>query len=504
MALLEITTLALVICVTCLVFLFVWKKSHKAGRLPPGPTPLPIIGNLMQLNLKDVPASLSKLAKEYGPVYTLYLGSQITVVLHGYEAVKEALIDQGDEFLCRGRIPIIDDTQRGYGIFFSNGNRWKQMRRFSLMTLRNFGMGKRSLEERVQEEAQFLVEELRKTEAQPLDPVFTLSCASCNVICSVLFNERFHYNNKTLLSLLSLLNKNFNRINSPWNQIYNLWPKLIKHLPGEHKAFSKRLNDIKYFILEKVKEHQKSLDHNNPRDYIDCFLSKMEQEKQNPESEFHLENLATCGSNLFSAGIETTSITLSYGLLLLMKYPEVQAKVHEEIDRVIGCNQSPCMKDKIKLPYTEAVLHEIQRYITLLPSNMPRTVVRDTKFRQYFIPKGATVLPSLSSVLYDCKEFPNPKKFDPGHFLDKNGSVRKTEYFVPFSMGKRACVGEGLARVELFLFLTTILQNFVLKPLGEPKDIETKPIVTGLINIPQPYKLCFIPRQKKNFSLLTI
>ncbi|XP_036685411.1 cytochrome P450 2C23-like isoform X2 [Balaenoptera musculus] len=186
MALLEITTLALVICVTCLVFLFVWKKSHKAGRLPPGPTPLPIIGNLMQLNLKDVPASLSKLAKEYGPVYTLYLGSQITVVLHGYEAVKEALIDQGDEFLCRGRIPIIDDTQRGYGIFFSNGNRWKQMRRFSLMTLRNFGMGKRSLEERVQEEAQFLVEELRKTEAQPLDPVFTLSCASCNVICSVL------------------------------------------------------------------------------------------------------------------------------------------------------------------------------------------------------------------------------------------------------------------------------------------------------------------------------
>ncbi|XP_054936783.1 cytochrome P450 2C23-like isoform X2 [Physeter macrocephalus] len=454
MALLEGTTFALVICVTCLVFLFVWKKSHKGGRLPPGPTPLPIIGNLMQLNLKDVPASLSKLAKEYGPIYTLYLGSQITVILHGYEAVKEALIDQGDEFLCRGRIPIIDDTLRGY--------------------------------------------------AQPLDPVFTLSCASCNVICSILFNERFHYDNKMLLSLLSLLNKNFNRINSPWNQIYNLWPKLIKHLPGEHKAFSKRLNDIKYFILEKVKEHQKSLDHNNPRDYIDCFLSKMEQEKQNPESEFHLENLTTCGSNLFSAGIETTSITLSYGLLLLMKYPKVQAKVHEEIDRVIGCNQSPCMKDKIKLPYTEAVLHEIQRYLTLLPSNMPRTVVQDTKFRQYFIPKGATILPLLSSVLYDCKEFPNPEKFDPGHFLDKNGSVRKTEYFVPFSMGKRACVGEGLARVELFLFFTTILQNFVLKPLGEPKDIETKPIVTGFINIPQPYKLCFIPRQKKNFSLLTI
>uniref|UniRef100_A0AC11CTJ9 Uncharacterized protein n=1 Tax=Ovis aries TaxID=9940 RepID=A0AC11CTJ9_SHEEP len=483
---LEITTLALVICVTCLVFLFVWKKSHKGlGKLPPGPAPLPIIGNLMQLNLKDIPASLSKLAKQYGPVYTLYLGSQTTVVLHGYEAAKEALIDQGDEFLGRAHIPIIDDTQRGYGLFFSNGDTWKQIRCFSLMTLRDFGMGKRSLEERIQEEAQFLVEELRKSEAQPFNPALTLSCATCNVICSILFNERFHYNNKTLHSLLDLLNKNFNRVSSLWNQIYNLWPKLIKPLPGEHRALSKRLEGVHYFVLEKVKEHQKSLNHNNPRDYIDCFLSRMEQEKQNPESEFHLENLATCGSNLFSAGVEITTATLSYGFLLLMKYPEVQAKVHEEIDHVIGHTRSPCMKDKMKLPYTEAVLHEIQRYITLIPSNLPHTVVRDTKVRQYVIPK-------VRGGWESC--FLIQRSLTQAIFLDKNGNFRKTKYFVAFSIGKRACVREGLAHMELFLFFTTILQNFVLKSLGETKDIETKLIVTGLINMPPPFKLCLIPR----------
>ncbi|XP_020927835.1 cytochrome P450 2C33 isoform X1 [Sus scrofa] len=444
MELLGITTLALMVCVTCLVFLSVWKKNHKRRRLPPGPTPLPIIGNLMQLNLKDIPASLSKLAKQYGPVCTVYFGSQPAVVLHGYEAVKEALIDQGDEFLGRGIIPIIDDTQGGY--------------------------------------------------AQPFDPTFILSCAPCNVICSILFNDRFHYDNETFLSLMNLLNANFRQISSPWIQIYNLWPQIIKHLPGEHRAFSKRLKDSRSFILEKVKEHQKSPNLNNPQDYIDCFLSKMEQEKQNPDSEFHLENLINSGSNLFAAGTETTTSTLRYGLLLLMKHPEVQAKVHEEIDRVIGRSQRPCMQDKMKLPYTEAVLHEIQRYIALLPSNLPHATVRDTKFREYIIPKGTTVLPLLSSVLHDCKEFPNPEKFDPGHFLDKDGSFRKTEYFVPFSIGKRACAGESLARMELFLFFTTILQHFVLKPLKEPKDLETKPISVGLFNLPPPFKLCLIPR----------
>ncbi|KAM9197666.1 cytochrome P450 2C23-like [Dugong dugon] len=491
---LEISALTLVTCVTCLIFLLVWRKSHTMRRLPPGPAPLPIIGNMLQLNFKDIPASMSKLAEDYGPVYTLHLGPQPTVVLHGYEAVKEALIDRGDVFLGRGRMPIIEDTQKGYGIIFSRGERWKQMRRFSLMTLRNFGMGKRSIEERVQEEAQYLVEELRKTEAQPFDPTFILSCAPCNTICSILFNEHFQYGNEKFLYLMNLLNENFRQINSPWNQIYNLWPTLIKCLPGEHRAFSKRLDGVKYFVLEKVKEHQGSLDHNNPRDFIDCFLSKMEEEKNNTESEFVLENLVTCASNLFVAGTETTSSTLRFGLLLLMKHPEVEAKVHEEIDRVIGHNQSPCMKDKMKLPYTNAVLHEIQRFITLLPCSLPHTVIRDTKFRQFIIPKGTTILPLLSSVLFDCKQFPNPEKFDPGHFLDKNGSFKKTEYFVPFSLGKRACVGESLAHMELFLFFTTIMQNFSLKPLVEPKELNIKPLVTGLLNIPPPYRLCFIPR----------
>nr|XP_048286078.1 cytochrome P450 2C26-like [Myodes glareolus] len=151
------------------------------------------------------------------------------------------------------------------------------------------------------------------------------------------------------------------------------------------------------------------------------------------------------------------------------------------------------MQDRSRMPYTDAMIHEVQRFINFIPTNLPHAVTCDTKFRNYIIPKGTTVITSLSSVLHDSKEFPNPETFDPGHFLDKNGNFKKSDYFVPFSTGKRICAGEGLARMELFLFLTTILQNFKLKSLVNTKDIDTTPMLNGFASVPPKYQLCFIP-----------
>uniref|UniRef100_A0A4X1URG4 unspecific monooxygenase n=1 Tax=Sus scrofa TaxID=9823 RepID=A0A4X1URG4_PIG len=436
---------------------------------------------------------IPKLSKVYGPVYTVYLGLKPTVVLHGCEAMKEALIDAGEEFSGRGHFPMAERVNKGHGIIFSSGKRWKEIRRFSLMTLRNFGMGKRSIEERVQEEARCLVEELRKTNASPCDPTFLLGCAPCNVICSIIFRNRFDYTDPNFLTLLEKLNENFRILSSPWIQVCNNFPALIDYLPGSHNKVFKNSAYVKSYILEKVKEHQASLDVNDPRDFIDCFLIKMEQEKHNQQSEYTIENLIATVSDMFSAGAETTSTTMRYGLLLLLKHPEVTAKVQEEIDRVIGRHRSACMQDRSHMPYTDAVVHEIQRYIDLVPTNLPHAVTCDIKFRNYLIPKGTTILTSLTSVLYDCKAFPNPEVFDPGHFLDESDNFKKSDYFMPFSTGKRICVGEGLARMELFLFLTTILQKFNLKSVVDPKDIDTTPVANGFASVPPFYQICFIP-----------
>ncbi|KAM5140194.1 cytochrome P450 2C18-like isoform 7-T7 [Callospermophilus lateralis] len=424
----------LVLSLCCLLFFSLWRQNSGGRKLPPGPTPLPILGNILQIDAKNIGRSLSNLSKVYGPVFTLYLGKKPTVVLHGYEAVKEALIDRGEEFSGRGSFPVVDRTSTGLGIILSNGNRWKEMRRFSVATLRSFGMGKRSIEQCVQEEARCLVEELRKTKCSSCDPTLYLGCAPCNVICSIVFHNRFDYKDQHLLSFLEKFDENLKILSSPWIQ-----------------------------------------------------------EKYNQETEFTTEALITTVNDLFGAGTETVSSTLKYGILLLLKYPEITAKVQEEIDHVIGRHRSPCMQDKSHMPYTEAVVHEIQRYIDLLPTSGPRATTCDIKFRNYFIPKGTTIIVSLTSVLHDSNEFPNPEKFDPGHFLDESGKFKKSDYFMPFSTGKRMCAGESLARMELFLFVTTILQNFHLKSVVDLKDLDITPVTRGFASVPPTYQLCFVP-----------
>ncbi|XP_003224943.2 cytochrome P450 2C9 [Anolis carolinensis] len=489
------TSVLLLVCISCLLLSAFWKsQANKRTKMPPGPTPLPIIGNALQLKTNHLDLTLCKLSEKYGSVFTLHFGTKPVVVLHGYNAVKEALIDQAEDFAPRGRMPLVEKYFRGQGIIFSNGERWKQLRRFALTTLRNFGMGKKSIEERIREEAQYLLERLQGTKEQPFDPTFLLNCATSNIICSIVFGKHYDYDDKKFLAIMALMNDNFEILSSPWGQLANTFPSFMDWIPGPHHRVGTNLEKSKAFVMEEMEAHRQTLDPSSPRDFIDCFFIKMDQEKNNEPSEFTTESLLMSTIDLFGAGTETTSTTLRYGLLVLQKYPEIEEKVQEEIDRVVGRSRLPCMADRGQMPYTDAVIHEIQRFISLVPLSLPHSVAKDTLFRGYIIPKDTSVFPLLTSVLHDGKEFPNPTEFDPQHFLNKDGTFRKSDFFMPFSAGKRICAGEGLARMELFMFLTSILQNFKLKPLMDPQDIDIKPHLSGIGNIPQPYRLCVVPR----------
>ncbi|KAM4019958.1 cytochrome P450 2C23-like isoform 2-T2 [Anomaloglossus baeobatrachus] len=470
------------------------RMNLKMKNMPPGPPPLPLLGTLLHMNTKELHTSLMKLSETYGPVFTIYMSKIPVVVLVGRDCIKEALIDNGDVFSMRRQLELSNLLTKGCGVIFTNGERWKQMRRFSLTTLKNFGMGKRGIEERIQEEARCLTEEIGKSGSAPFDPTHRLNMAVANVICSVVFGERFDYEDVKLRELLTLIKKIMRLIASIWGLLLNVFPKIFTYVPGPHQKIFSYVENLKEFVLESLESHKVTLDSNCPRDFIDCFLIKMEEEKSNPKSEFHSDNLFGTVMDLFIAATDSTSTTLRYGLLYLLKYPDVQSKIHEEIDNVIGQNRCPSVEDRVQMPYTDAVIHDIQRFADITPMVLPHATSQDTTFRGYHIPKDTTVIPMLTSILKDHKCFKNPEQFDPTNFLNDDGSFQKNEAFVPFSLGKRSCIGEGLARMELFLFLTTILQRFTLKPVVDPEKIEISPQPNTNGAIPRTYKMYVTPR----------
>ncbi|XP_072714417.1 cytochrome P450 2K1-like [Ciconia boyciana] len=489
------TSIGLVLILTFLSILKMrgfW-NNHRRKNFPPGPRALPIIGNLHLFDLKRPYRTYLQLSKVYGPVFSVQMGQRKIVVISGYETVKEALVNQADAFAERPKIPIFEDLTRGNGIVFAHGENWKVMRRFTLTTLRDFGMGKRAIEDRIVEEYGYLADTIGSQEGKPFDASKIINAAVANIIVSILLGKRFDYKDSRFVRLLHLTNESMRLAGQPLVTIYNIFPHL-GFLLRANKTLLQNRDEFHAYVQVNFVECLKTLDKNDRRSFIDAFLVKQQEEKSTTNGYFHKGNLQSLVSNLFTAGVETISTTLNWSLLLMLKYPEIQRKVQEEIEQVIGSNP-PRIEHRTQMPYTDAVIHEIQRFANILPLDLPHETAADVTLKGYFIPKGTYIIPLLTSVLQDKSQWEKPDMFYPEHFLDANGKFVKKDAFMPFSAGRRICAGETLAKMELFLFFTSLLQRFTFHPPPgvSISDLDLSPAISFNI-IPKPYKMCAVTR----------
>uniref|UniRef100_A0A8C1QQ43 Uncharacterized protein n=1 Tax=Cyprinus carpio TaxID=7962 RepID=A0A8C1QQ43_CYPCA len=447
-----------------LVLFEIFRINSCRAQTPPGPRPLPFVGTIPYF-LKN-PMKFIRSLCQYGEMATIFVGRKSAIFLNTIELAKEALVQNASSFSGRPPIPLLIWITEGYGIAMATfGHSWRQQRRFALHTLRNFGLGKKSVEERVTEE----------------------SSLPANIICSVVFGDRFDYDNKSFAYLLEIVKENIIQAGSLTGQVFDLLP-IIKHFPGPHQKIYQNAEELKAFIKEAVKTHRETLDPDSPRDFIDAYLLEIEKQKSNEDSTFHEDNMVMSVSDLFLAGTDTTSTTIRWGLIFLTQNPDVQERCHKEIARVLGYDRLPSMEDRDKLPYTYATVHEIQRYGNIVPFGVFHETTQTTKLRGYDIPKGTTVFTNLTAILSDKDHWKYPDTFNPENFLDDNGHFFKPESFLPFSLGPRVCLGETLAKTELFLFVTSLLQRI---RFSWPPGVKW-PDMNGIVSVvrsPEPFDI---------------
>ncbi|XP_073442749.1 cytochrome P450 2D15-like isoform X2 [Dendrobates tinctorius] len=430
--------------IICLLVLDFVKSRNPGSHFPPGPRGLPFLGNILQVDFRNPTITLNQLGKEFGTVYSLQYFWKKIVVLNGFEVHKEALINRSEDISDRPRFPMFEKI--GYA-----GDTKDQF-----------------------------------------DPILLINNAVSNVICSIVFGDRFEYNDEKFKHLLRLLNATLKTESGLLAQILNEIP-ILNHIPWLADYVVAPEYELIAFLKEMIVEHQKTWDPSYTRDFIDAYLVEMKKVKEDGSTSFHEGNLLMTTYDLFSVGTETTSSTMRWAVLFMLLYPDVQSKVQEEIDRVIGRERKPTMGDVLQMPYTNAVIHEVQRYGDISPLALPHLTYRDTEIKGYLIPKGTTIIINLSSVLKDHKFWEKPLQFYPKHFLDENGKFVKREAFIPFSAGRRVCLAEQLARMELFLLFTTLLQQLTFEiPSDQPRPREDP--FYAFTQKPNPYSIRVVAR----------
>ena len=526
-----------------ILLLFVWRQKRKHDsnkdsssmklKVPKGPMSLPIVGNIIQLGDRPY-ETMFKWRDKYGPVYKLKLGSQEVVVLNGTDIIREAFINYGEEFAGRPQLYMIHATLKGKGMISSPYNQdFNEHKKFLINTFNRFGRRRSSLEVNCLQTISETLNDYREQIDHNFEYTHNQIKNSLSQITSQnVFKMTFGISmddTKYFSTLVDLVTENFN--NTSVAAAFNFIPisRIFKKFILKNVLrCSEFLNNL---ISEKMKQYHEEIDHidfdeddNNAEiTIIECylkelmtnanFLSNFPMENMDDSSisrlfnvqsrkltekrrssltnglsnerfrssykSFSFDHLSSIVQDLFIAGTETTSLTINWAIIYVIYFPECQKRICEDIDKIIGRERLPTESDRYKLIYVEAFILETLRHHCAGPILIPRSLTKDTVFRDYQLPENTFILANMWSCMRDPAYWNEPDKFDPSRFIDADGNLKcKNPAMMPFSVGKRACIGESIARLQIFLIFTSLLQKFSFSFANE-KDYKNKKLLLG-------------------------
>ncbi|KAM4616988.1 cytochrome P450 1D1 [Polymixia lowei] len=490
------------------------QRDHMKCPPPPGPTPWPLVGNLLQME-DQIHLSLTRLRLQYGDVFQMRLGSLTVVVLSGYTTIRQALVRQGEAFAGRPDLFTFSAVANGTSMTFSEkyGPAWTLHKKLCKNALRSFSQAEPRgsdasclLEEHVCTEAAEMVEAIRERAAEEegtghekgrgasgLDPAVPLVTSVANVVCALCFGKRYDYDDEEFLTIVHINNEVL-RIFAAGN-LADFFP-VFRYFPSPSlRKMVQHIRRMNGFMERSIEEHINTFDKNCIRDITDALIALCEDREEDKDTAVLSDSqIIHTVIDIFGAGFDTIIAGLQWSLLYLIKFPGIQDRIHQEIDEHIGTARLPKFADKPKMPFTEAFIYEVFRHASYVPFTIPHCTTTNITLNGYFIPKDTCVFINQYQVNHDKDLWGDPDMFHPERFLYGSGLLNKelTEKVLIFGMGKRRCLGDGFARLEMFVFLTTLLHGLRIHNVpGQELDLSTD---FGLTMKPRPYRICISSR----------
>ncbi|XP_045211464.2 cytochrome P450 1A1-like [Mercenaria mercenaria] len=494
----EISTVS-VLLIAFIINLLLFKMFGvgKRKRYPNGPVGLPVLGHLTFLG-KSPTITFSRWRQKYGDVFRIRMGSWNTVVVNSFEAIKEAAEKPDDAFSGRPDFvtqkllqEITGEISLAFGPF---DDIYLQHRKLVATALRHFTCRKsRFTEDLISEEADKLVDNLlKKSGKEPVDIRQNMQYATGSVIYQILYGLDIDLKEQVNRMVESA--NIFTKFTKSGNAA-DVLPWLRYLMPWKITGFRNMAIYVTATQKGQIENHIRSFSPGNVRDITDAFLAADMQGKNRNECGLTRSRLLNSTVDLQGAGFDTSNKSLQWLILYMSMYPEVQERVQHEIGDVIGSGCRIELRDKSRLTYTEATILEVMRMTTIIPFAVPKLTIKDTTLGGYDIDKGTVVFFNLHSVSYDKEFWGDPQTFRPERLIDENNrlNVEKCNHILPFGLGRRRCVGEFLARMELFLLFTNVIRRCRFsKPAGESYDMEPDP---GLVYSPKAFRVLVEDRQ---------